>query len=134
MNDATPTQAAIRKPAPTLDRVGATGSLLCAIHCALLPMLIAVLPSLGIAAWLGEDFERGFVAFATLLLIVAFSFLIVRGVNAIQSAASSGGALFARFASRQDESFAAKVNAALRNIGQTLGVAIFVRGFCFFGG
>jgi len=53
-------------PHALLDRVGATGSLLCAIHCALLPLLIALLPSLGIAAWLGEDFERGFVIFATL--------------------------------------------------------------------
>lgn len=50
-----------------LDRLGATGSLLCAIHCALLPALIALLPSLGIAAWLDDGFERGFVAFATLL-------------------------------------------------------------------
>lgn len=50
-----------------LDRLGATGSLLCAIHCALLPLLIALLPSFGIAAWLGEGFEEGFVAFATLL-------------------------------------------------------------------
>ena len=50
-----------------LDRLGATGSLLCAIHCALLPLLIAVLPSLGIAAWLGDGFEHGFVLFATLL-------------------------------------------------------------------
>jgi hypothetical protein len=57
----------VRRPAPLLDRLGATGSLLCAIHCALLPLLIALLPSLGIAAWLGEDFERGFVVFATLL-------------------------------------------------------------------
>ena len=30
-------------------------------------MVIALLPSLGLAAWLGEDFERGFVLFATLL-------------------------------------------------------------------
>lgn len=50
-----------------LDRLGATGSLLCAVHCALLPLAIALLPSLGIAAWLGDDFERGFVIFATLL-------------------------------------------------------------------
>jgi hypothetical protein len=55
------------KPPRLLDRLGATGSLLCAIHCALLPVLIALLPSIGIAAWLGEDFERGFVLFATLL-------------------------------------------------------------------
>lgn len=50
-----------------LDRLGATGSLLCALHCALLPLLIAVLPTLGIAAWLDDGFERGFVAFATML-------------------------------------------------------------------
>lgn len=50
-----------------LDRLGAAGSLLCALHCALLPLLIAVLPSLGVAAWLGDGFERGFVLFATLL-------------------------------------------------------------------
>lgn len=50
-----------------LDRLGATGSLLCAIHCALLPILIAVLPTLGIATWLGDGFERGFVVFASLL-------------------------------------------------------------------
>jgi hypothetical protein len=50
-----------------LDRLGAFGSLLCAVHCALLPLLIALLPSLGVAAWLGEDFERGFVLFATLI-------------------------------------------------------------------
>lgn len=56
-----------RRPAPLLDRLGATGSLLCAIHCALLPLVIALLPSLGIATWLGDDFERGFVVFATLL-------------------------------------------------------------------
>lgn len=55
-------------PGPLLDRLGATGSLLCAIHCALLPVLIAVLPTLGFAAWLGgEGFELGFVLFASLL-------------------------------------------------------------------
>jgi hypothetical protein len=50
-----------------IDRLGAAGSLLCAIHCALLPIAIATLPALGIAAWLGDGFERGFVMFATLL-------------------------------------------------------------------
>ncbi|MEP6633846.1 MAG: MerC domain-containing protein [Luteimonas sp.] len=55
----------VKRPHPILDRLGATGSLLCAIHCAVLPVLIALLPSLGIAAWLGDGFERGFVLFAT---------------------------------------------------------------------
>ena len=49
------------------DRLGAAASLLCAIHCALLPAAIALLPSLGIAAWLGEGVEEWFVVFATLL-------------------------------------------------------------------
>jgi hypothetical protein len=48
------------------DRIGATASMLCAVHCALLPLAIALLPSLGLAAWLGEGFEEGFVVFATL--------------------------------------------------------------------
>ena len=55
----------LRPRSSLLDRIGATGSLLCAIHCALLPLLIAVLPSLGVAAWLGSGFEEGFVLFAT---------------------------------------------------------------------
>ncbi|MDQ3510392.1 MAG: MerC domain-containing protein, partial [Pseudomonadota bacterium] len=50
-----------------LDRFGAYGSLLCAVHCALLPVLLALLPSLGLASVFGENFERGFVVFATLL-------------------------------------------------------------------
>ena len=50
-----------------LDRIGATGSLVCALHCALLPLVIAALPSLGVALWLGDGFERVFVVFATLL-------------------------------------------------------------------
>ena len=50
-----------------LDRLAAAGSLLCAIHCALLPLVIAMLPALGIAAWLGDGFEQGFVVFATLV-------------------------------------------------------------------
>lgn len=50
-----------------LDRLGATGSLVCAAHCALLPLLIAALPTLGIAAATGEQLELAFVGFATLL-------------------------------------------------------------------
>jgi hypothetical protein len=50
-----------------LDRFGAVGSLVCAAHCALLPVLIALLPALGVAGWLSQGFEFGFVLFATLL-------------------------------------------------------------------
>ena len=54
-------------PRNLIDRIAAAGSLVCAVHCALLPLAIALLPSLGIAAWLGDGFERGFVLFATLI-------------------------------------------------------------------
>ena len=54
-------------PRSLIDRFGAAGSLVCAIHCAALPLVIAMLPSLGVAKWLGDGFERGFVLFATLL-------------------------------------------------------------------
>jgi multisubunit Na+/H+ antiporter MnhC subunit len=54
-----------------LDRLGAGGSLLCAIHCALLPLVIALLPSLGITALGGDAFEFGFVLFATGLGLVS---------------------------------------------------------------
>lgn len=48
-----------------LDRLGAMGSLLCAAHCALIPLAIALAPTLGAAQWLGGGFELGFVIFAT---------------------------------------------------------------------
>ena len=67
MSDFAPRPSIHRSTRSLIDRLGAAGSLLCAIHCALLPLLIAMLPSLGVAAWLGDDFERGFVLFATML-------------------------------------------------------------------
>jgi len=58
-------------PLPTLrallDRFGATGSLLCAVHCAVLPLLLALAPSLGLSVWLGDGVERAVVVFVTLL-------------------------------------------------------------------
>ncbi len=50
-----------------LDRFGATGSMLCAVHCALTPLLLAAIPSLGLSVWLGDGFERAFVIFVTVL-------------------------------------------------------------------
>ncbi|MBB5940709.1 MerC domain-containing protein [Xanthomonas sp. 3307] len=50
-----------------LDRLGATGSLLCAVHCAVLPLALAVLPSLGLSMWLGDGVERTLVLFVTCL-------------------------------------------------------------------
>jgi hypothetical protein len=50
-----------------LDRFGATGSLLCAVHCAVLPLALALAPSLGMSFWLGDTVEYTIVAFVTLL-------------------------------------------------------------------
>lgn len=50
-----------------LDRFGATGSMICAVHCALTPLLLAAIPSLGLSVWLGDGFEMGFVVFVTVL-------------------------------------------------------------------
>ena len=50
-----------------LDRIGATGSLLCAIHCALLPVAIAALPALGVGLLADHRVEVGFIAFASVL-------------------------------------------------------------------
>ena len=68
-----------------LDRLGATGSLLCAIHCALLPVLIALLPSLGLSAALAPTFEVGFVLFATLfgLVVLVWSYRRHRAMRAL---------------------------------------------------
>ena len=67
------------------DRLGATGALLCAIHCALLPVLIALLPSLGLSAALAPTFEVGFVLFATLfgLVVLVWSYRRHRAMRAL---------------------------------------------------
>ncbi len=58
------------------DRFGATASFLCAVHCALLPLVIAVLPALGLGFLADHELERAFIAFASLLalttLIIGF--------------------------------------------------------------
>lgn len=49
------------------DRVGFTASFLCALHCALLPLLLALLPALGLKFGGRVDIDQAFVVFATLL-------------------------------------------------------------------
>lgn len=75
-----------------LDRVGATASLLCAVHCVLLPFVLALLPLIGLEFLAGHTFERVFVVCAATLasasLIVAYRrhrkphalFLMVPGI------------------------------------------------------
>lgn len=57
------------------DRIGAIASFLCAIHCALLPFVLALLPVIGLEFLADHRFERGFVLFACALASVA----LIRG-------------------------------------------------------
>lgn len=56
-----------RRLATLIDRVGATASLLCAVHCVLLPFVLALLPLIGLEFLAGHMFERIFVTCAALL-------------------------------------------------------------------
>jgi hypothetical protein len=51
------------------DRVGATASLICALHCAALPFVLAVLPALGLGFLADHLFERIFIACASALAL-----------------------------------------------------------------
>jgi hypothetical protein len=83
MNDVAPARSPDAAP-PSLDRVGMAGSLLCAVHCALLPMLFVVLPSVGLALALSDRVELGFVVFASLVGATS----LVRGYRAHRAAAA----------------------------------------------
>ena len=50
-----------------VDSLGSAGALLCAVHCALLPFALALLPVVGLGILASSGFEVGFVLFATAL-------------------------------------------------------------------
>ena len=65
-----PSQNTGRRGLPRLaDRIGATASFLCAIHCAILPFVLAALPAFGLGFLADHGFERGFILGASLLAI-----------------------------------------------------------------
>ena len=53
------------------DRVGAIASFLCAVHCAVLPFVLALLPFVGLGFLADHRFERIFVLFACGLATLA---------------------------------------------------------------
>ena len=55
------------------DRMGMVASTLCAVHCALLPLVIAVLPSLGLGLGGQADLDQAFVLFASLLALTTLT-------------------------------------------------------------
>lgn len=56
-----------------VDRFGATASFLCAIHCALLPLVVAALPVLGLGFLADHRYERGFIVFASVLALTSIA-------------------------------------------------------------
>ena len=57
----------------TADRVGFAASFLCAVHCAMVPLLLAVVPALGLRVGGWADIDQAFVVFATLLGLTTMS-------------------------------------------------------------
>lgn len=57
----------------TGDRVGVAASTLCALHCALLPVLAASMPALGLGLGGYGDIDQAFVLFASLLGITTIT-------------------------------------------------------------
>lgn len=53
------------------DRIGLSAAWLCAIHCAIWPLALALLPALGI--WGLAGFEQGFVVFAAILGVTSLA-------------------------------------------------------------
>lgn len=56
-----------------VDRVGASASLLCAIHCAALPFVLVLLPFVGLGFLANDTFERAFVVVASVLALFALT-------------------------------------------------------------
>ncbi|MGA9422653.1 MAG: MerC domain-containing protein [Rhodanobacteraceae bacterium] len=52
------------------DRLGASASFLCAVHCAALPFVLALLPALGLGFLADHAFERGFIVCASVFASV----------------------------------------------------------------
>jgi hypothetical protein len=55
------------------DRVGATASFICALHCAALPFVLALLPALGLGFLAEHWFERIFIACASGLALTVLA-------------------------------------------------------------
>lgn len=55
------------------DRIGFAASFLCAVHCALLPLALALAPALGLSAGGWVDIDQAVTVFATLLGITTLA-------------------------------------------------------------
>jgi len=63
------------------DRLGAVGAFICALHCALIPVALALLPALGLGLVAWHGLEAAFAVFATVLAVTSL-YLGYRGHRA----------------------------------------------------
>jgi hypothetical protein len=68
-----------------IDRFGALWSLLCAVHCAVLPLVLVLAPSFALGVWWDEEVERITVIVVTVVvtLSLAMGFVRHRGWSAL---------------------------------------------------
>jgi hypothetical protein len=64
---AAPTVASVPRAGRWADSLGSMAAIVCAVHCALLPFVLAALPTLGLGLLMSWQLEFGYVAFASLL-------------------------------------------------------------------
>lgn len=66
------------------DRLGAAASFLCALHCAALPFVLALLPAVSLGFLADHGFERGFIVCASVLALstMLYGFRRHRAANA----------------------------------------------------
>lgn len=66
-----PAQPLVLPMASWADSFGSVGALICAVHCALLPLVMASLPALGLGFLLSPTLEYGYAAFASVLAVIS---------------------------------------------------------------
>ena len=67
----TPIRAPRRHVGVWADSLGSAAAIVCAVHCALLPFVLAILPALGLGVFASTQWELPYVAFATVLALAS---------------------------------------------------------------
>lgn len=102
------------------DRVGATASFLCAVHCALLPFVLTLLPLIGLGFLAGHQFERDFVIFAIALALFALVSGYRRHRQRLPLSLAGPGAALLLFGVTVAEAYPIAIHSALVATGGTM--------------
>ncbi|HVK38611.1 MAG TPA: MerC domain-containing protein [Candidatus Kapabacteria bacterium] len=93
-----------------LDRLGISASLLCAIHCAAMPLAFTILPLAGAHVLLGGAFELVMIAISATVGIVSLgsSYRVHRQINPLLMMSAGATILVANFIGHDSHSHAAE--------------------------